>query len=192
MLALLAPLLAAAAQTTHQVWDTDGWPLSGGPPAAAAPRGTIMSSSDAAAAPIRVTCVGDSITIHACASNNSMPYPEQLGRMLGPQYTVLNAGNSGKNLLKKGLCGGGGNCCGLPPGAGGAPPGVSPCTDPRINSKNLCPKCGGDCAYWDQSTYKIAMDSKPDIVVRRNTAASPLHSLTRAGLSCPAVFKMPP
>ena len=41
---------------------------------------------------------------------------------------------------------------------------MSPCTDPRVNSKNLCPKCGGDCAYWDQPTYKTAMESKPDIV----------------------------
>ena len=32
-----------------------------------------------------------------------MPYPQQLGRILGDGYTVLNAGNSGKNMLKKGL-----------------------------------------------------------------------------------------
>jgi hypothetical protein len=62
-------------------------------------------------------------------------------------------------MLKKGLCGGGGNCCGLPPVHG-----VSPCTDGRINSANVCPKCSGDCAYWDQPTYQQAMDSKPDVV----------------------------
>ena len=101
----------------------------------------------------------DSITITACASNSTMPYPQQLGRILGPGYNVSNLGNSGKNMLKKGLCGGGGNCCGLPPVNG-----VSPCTDGRINSKNLCPKCSGDCAYWDQPTYQQAMTSKPDIV----------------------------
>ena len=106
----------------------------------------------------------DSITISACASNNTMPYPQQLGRILGPGYNVSNLGNSGKNMLKKGLCGGGGNCCGLPPGPPWAPPGQTPCTDGRINSKNLCPKCSGDCAYWDQPTYKEAMASKPDIV----------------------------
>ena len=44
--------------------------------------------------------------------NSSMPYPQQLGRILGTGYAVINAGNSGKNMLKKGLCGGGGNCCG--------------------------------------------------------------------------------
>lgn len=143
---LLAPLLPAAADAAQQVFDAEGWPVvsaEGGGPATVADG----LADAAAAAPTRVTCVGDSITIHACASNNSMPYPEQLGRMLGPGYTVLNAGNSGKNLLKKGLCGGGGNCCGLPPVNG-----VSPCDDPRINSKSLCPKCSGDCAYWDQST----------------------------------------
>ena len=98
------------------------------------------------------TNAADSITISACASNSSMPYPQQLGRILGPGYNVSNLGNSGKNMLKKGLCGGGGNCCGLPPVNG-----VSPCTDGRINSKNLCPKCSGDCAYWDQPTYHEAM-----------------------------------
>merc|ERR1711865_97332 len=54
-------------------------------------------------APIRVTCVGDSITITACASNSTMPYPQQLGRLLGPKYQVSNLGNSGKNMLKNGL-----------------------------------------------------------------------------------------
>lgn len=85
----------------------------------------------------RVSCVGDSITIYACASNASMPYPQQLGRILGPAYTVTNLGNSGKTMLKKGLC-----------GAGGDP----------------VPPCSGDCAYWDQPTYHQAMTSSPDIV----------------------------
>ena len=105
----------------------------------------LLLAGSASAAPIRVTCVGDSITIHACASNDTMPYPQQLGpslliarlsaqrrrclmhcchgaacspspsallcwhpgRILGPGYNVSNLGNSGKNLLKKGLCGGG-------------------------------------------------------------------------------------
>ena len=31
-------------------------------------------------------------------------------------------------------------------------------------STKPCPACGGDCAYWDQSTYKMAMTSSPDIV----------------------------
>jgi lysophospholipase L1-like esterase len=134
-----------------QVWDENGWPV-GGPAAPTAGTQTLS--------PIRVTCVGDSITIHACASNNSMPYPQQLGRMLGPGYTVLNAGNSGKNMLKKGLCGGGGNCCGPSREHPLGPDGK--CLPPQ--STKPCPQCGGDCAYWDQSTYKLAMDSNPDIV----------------------------
>merc|ERR1740117_1587312 len=56
-------------------------------------------------------------------------------------------------MLKNGLCGGGGNCCGRPDGE---------CLPPR--SSTPCPKCSGDCAYWDQSTYTMAMASKPDIV----------------------------
>eukprot|EP00041_Stephanoeca_diplocostata_P041953 m.9637 g.9637 ORF g.9637 m.9637 type:complete len:256 (-) comp6973_c0_seq1:530-1297(-) len=98
---------------------------------------TMMTSG---AAPTRVTCVGDSITIYACASNNTMPYPQQLGRILGPDYLVANLGNSGKTMLKKGLCGDGGA-------------GVIP-----------VPPCSGDCAYWDQKTYADAMASQPDIV----------------------------
>lgn len=130
-----------------QMWDTDGWPVSAHVPANDTP--------DELAA-LRVTCVGDSITIHACASNDSMPYPQQLGRMLGPGYTVTNAGNSGKTMLKKGLCGDGGNCCGP------SREHPSPCVPPQ--STTPCPECGGDCAYWDQDTYTMAMASRPDIV----------------------------
>lgn len=38
--------------------------------------------------PIRVSCVGDSITFHGCASNESMTYPSQLQRLLGTGYEV--------------------------------------------------------------------------------------------------------
>ena len=40
--------------------------------------------------PIRVSCVGDSITFHGCASNESMTYPSQLQRLLGTGYEVSN------------------------------------------------------------------------------------------------------
>ena len=100
-------------------------------------------------AQIRVSCVGDSITIYACASNKTMPYPQQLGRMLGSKYNVSNLGNSGKTMLKKGICGGG--------GAG------------HFSPANL--KCGGDCSYWDQkgtccgtTGMAGALASTPDIV----------------------------
>ena len=38
--------------------------------------------------PIKVSCVGDSITFHGCASNESMTYPSQLQRLLGTGYEV--------------------------------------------------------------------------------------------------------
>ena len=40
--------------------------------------------------PIRVSCVGDSITFRGCASNESMTYPSQLQRLLGTGYEVSN------------------------------------------------------------------------------------------------------
>jgi lysophospholipase L1-like esterase len=51
--------------------------------------------------PIRVACIGDSITAGAgLLSDNS--YPSQLGRMLGGEWTVLNCGASGSTLLNQG------------------------------------------------------------------------------------------
>jgi lysophospholipase L1-like esterase len=55
------------------------------------------------AAPIRVACVGDSITYGAAIQdreNNS--YPVVLGRLLGDGYNVKNFGVNGATLLKKG------------------------------------------------------------------------------------------
>jgi len=81
-------------------------------------------------APIRVSCVGDSITA-GCCTNGIPAYPELLQQLLGNGYIVANYGDSGKTMLKKGICG---------------------------------PPPGGDCAYWDQTTYPAAMASTPDIV----------------------------
>jgi acyl-CoA thioesterase-1 len=53
--------------------------------------------------PIRVACVGDSITYGSGLKdrmNNS--YPTWLGRWLGPDYDVRNFGHSGATLLNKG------------------------------------------------------------------------------------------
>ena len=86
---------------------------------------------------IRVSCVGDSITFHGCASNESMTYPSQLQRLLGPGYVVENFGDSGKTMLKEGLCGNGGE---------------------------PIPQCSGDCSYWHQDTFANALHSSPDIV----------------------------
>jgi len=55
------------------------------------------------AAPIKVACVGDSITEGAGISNPAVEgYPARLQRLLGTNYTVRNYGVSGRTLLRKG------------------------------------------------------------------------------------------
>jgi lysophospholipase L1-like esterase len=49
--------------------------------------------------PIRVACVGNSITYGAFSDQ---PYPQQLGKLLGSGYDVRNFGVSGTTMLKKG------------------------------------------------------------------------------------------
>ncbi len=51
--------------------------------------------------PIRVACVGDSIT-QGFGWKNPNSYPSQLGRMLGHDWKVRNFGVSGRTLLKQG------------------------------------------------------------------------------------------
>jgi len=52
-------------------------------------------------APIRVACVGDSITAGAGTTKGNS-YPAQLGRMLGENWVVKNFGVSGATLLNHG------------------------------------------------------------------------------------------
>lgn len=52
-------------------------------------------------APVRVACVGDSITAGVGASKGNA-YPDQLGRMLGGKWAVMNFGVSGATLLNHG------------------------------------------------------------------------------------------
>jgi acyl-CoA thioesterase I len=54
------------------------------------------------AKPIRVTCIGDSITSGHGGCNPSS-YVDVLAEQLGSRYSVLNAGNSGHTMLKKGV-----------------------------------------------------------------------------------------
>ena len=54
-----------------------------------------------AAEPIKVACVGDSITQGAGAAPGKS-YPSQLQELLGDKYKVGNYGVSGRTLLKKG------------------------------------------------------------------------------------------
>ncbi|MCE0497751.1 MAG: GDSL-type esterase/lipase family protein [Methylacidiphilales bacterium] len=53
-------------------------------------------------APIRVACVGDSITV--VNSNTKQSWPDQLQAILGDKWVVKNFGVSGRTLLKKGDC----------------------------------------------------------------------------------------
>ncbi|HTQ32137.1 MAG TPA: GDSL-type esterase/lipase family protein [Opitutaceae bacterium] len=53
--------------------------------------------------PVRVACVGDSITFGAGVPDRvHMAYPAVLGGLLGPHYQVVNFGVSGATLLKNG------------------------------------------------------------------------------------------
>ncbi len=57
----------------------------------------------ACAAPIKVACVGNSITYGFLVENrDSLNYPAQLQRLLGDDYEVGNFGKSGATLLRKG------------------------------------------------------------------------------------------
>ena len=54
-------------------------------------------------APVKVACIGDSITFGAAIKNRGQnSYPSQLAGMLGKHYEVKNFGVNGATLLKKG------------------------------------------------------------------------------------------
>ena len=53
--------------------------------------------------PVRVTCVGDSITAGFALATTADTYPFQLGKMLGLRWAVSNFGGSGANALKNGV-----------------------------------------------------------------------------------------
>ena len=60
---------------------------------------TLMTAR--AAEPIKVACVGDSIT-QGAGAKSGQSYPSQLQALLGDGYQVGNFGVSGRTLLKKG------------------------------------------------------------------------------------------
>ena len=66
----------------------------------------VMSlSARSRKAPVRVTCIGASITEGATTPNPPADsYPGQLGRILGDKYVVSNFGVGGCTMLKKGDC----------------------------------------------------------------------------------------
>ena len=54
-------------------------------------------------APVRVACIGDSITYGAgIKGRDSLAYPQQLQQKIGKKYEVVNFGVSGATMLKKG------------------------------------------------------------------------------------------
>jgi acyl-CoA thioesterase I len=62
----------------------------------------ILARADASG-PVRVACVGDSITYGAGLTNrDEESYPAWLGRWMGPGYEVRNFGRSGATLLRAG------------------------------------------------------------------------------------------
>ena len=63
----------------------------------------LMSSTGLSADPIRIACVGDSITYGAGIKDRENDnYPVQLGRLLGDGYDVRNYGVNGATMLKQG------------------------------------------------------------------------------------------
>jgi lysophospholipase L1-like esterase len=86
--------------------------------------------------PIRVACVGDSITFRGCVSNANETYVAQLSRLFGPGYDVTNYGNSGKTMLKQGVC----------------------CKSATSNQTSE------PCSYWNTSEFHASLESSPDIV----------------------------
>src|SRR3989442_10639420 len=58
---------------------------------------------DVRAAPVKIACIGDSITEGAGLSNPAVEsYPARLQRLLGTNAVVRNYGVSGRTLLKEG------------------------------------------------------------------------------------------
>ncbi len=65
--------------------------------------GAALSLLGISAAPIKIACVGDSITEGAgLSSPSTQSYPARLQKLLGTNYNVRNFGVSGRTLLKKG------------------------------------------------------------------------------------------
>lgn len=62
---------------------------------------TVAASAAEPSTPIKVACVGDSITFGGGARDKSS-YPNQLGIALGDKWTVENFGVGGATLLKSG------------------------------------------------------------------------------------------
>jgi len=63
---------------------------------------TVTWAAEKKTEPIRVACIGDSITAGARIPQGEKSYPTQLKEMLGKGYEVRNFGMNGTTMLKKG------------------------------------------------------------------------------------------
>jgi len=103
-----------------------------------------IAGAAAAAKPVSISCVGDSITV----ADGNLSYPLQLGRLLGAGYNVTNQGVSGHTMLNSGLC-----------AASPAGSWRRPCLH-TSDAK----QCSGNCSYWATPQYQATLDSEPDII----------------------------
>jgi acyl-CoA thioesterase I len=62
----------------------------------------VVAYSVANAEPIRVACIGDSITFGAGVMEATNRYPARLGLLLGQDYDVRNFGSNGTTMLDQG------------------------------------------------------------------------------------------
>ena len=64
---------------------------------------SVTATTLAEESPVKIACVGDSITFGAGVENREVnAYPQVLGRLLGERASVANFGRSGATLLKQG------------------------------------------------------------------------------------------
>ena len=65
--------------------------------------GFLLTNQSDATEPLKVACVGDSITFGAgIKERETQCYPVQLGQLLGDEFEVRNFGVNGATLLKQG------------------------------------------------------------------------------------------
>ena len=63
----------------------------------------LLSVAASARKPVRVACIGDSITYGAAIEDrDNQSYPAQLQRLLGDGYDVRNFGRNARTLSSKG------------------------------------------------------------------------------------------
>ena len=62
----------------------------------------LAGTAVSAAEPVKIACIGDSITAGFAATNSTFYYPTQLQKLLGSDYEVKNFGVSGHTLLGSG------------------------------------------------------------------------------------------